>query len=124
MQSELGSNVATHLFGRRRRQRKDWGTAKVNANLTNLTILWSKVVAPLGYAMCLVNGKECNTALGEGSAKQRRAEALRSRGVALRTFLLVSPPFVRADEQDAWLLHSIDVALSWAPRSSRAPSPT
>jgi archaeosine synthase beta-subunit len=40
------------------------------------------------------------------------AEALRSRGVALRTFLLVSPPFVRADEQDAWLLHSIDVALS------------
>ena len=32
--------------------------------------------------------------------------------MALRTFLLVSPPFVRADEQDAWLLHSIDVALS------------
>jgi radical SAM enzyme (TIGR01210 family) len=40
------------------------------------------------------------------------AEALRSRGVALRTFLLISPPFVPADEQDVWLLHSIDVALS------------
>jgi archaeosine synthase beta-subunit len=40
------------------------------------------------------------------------AEALRSQGVALRTFLLVSPPFVRPDEQDAWLLHSVDVALS------------
>jgi radical SAM enzyme (TIGR01210 family) len=40
------------------------------------------------------------------------AEALKSRGVALRTFLLVSPPFVRPDEQDAWLLHSIDVAFS------------
>jgi radical SAM enzyme (TIGR01210 family) len=40
------------------------------------------------------------------------AGTLRSRGVALRTFLLVSPPFVRPDEQDAWLLHSIDVALS------------
>jgi radical SAM enzyme (TIGR01210 family) len=40
------------------------------------------------------------------------AEALRSRGVALRTFLLISPPFVPPDEQDAWLLHSIDAALS------------
>jgi radical SAM enzyme (TIGR01210 family) len=40
------------------------------------------------------------------------AEALRSRGVALRTFLLVSPPFVQPDEQDAWLLRSVDVALS------------
>jgi radical SAM enzyme (TIGR01210 family) len=40
------------------------------------------------------------------------AEALRRRGVALRTFLLISPPFVQPDEQDTWLLHSIDVALS------------
>jgi radical SAM enzyme (TIGR01210 family) len=40
------------------------------------------------------------------------AEALGSRGVALRVFLLVSPPFVPADEQDTWLLRSVDVALS------------
>jgi radical SAM enzyme (TIGR01210 family) len=40
------------------------------------------------------------------------AQALRSRGVAVRTFLLVSPPFVQPDEQDVWLLRSVDVALS------------
>jgi archaeosine synthase beta-subunit len=40
------------------------------------------------------------------------AEALGSRGVALRVFLLVSPPFVPPDEQDSWLLRSVDVALS------------
>lgn len=40
------------------------------------------------------------------------AEGLRTRGVALRVFLLISPPFVLSDEQDAWLLHSIDVAFS------------
>jgi radical SAM enzyme (TIGR01210 family) len=40
------------------------------------------------------------------------AEALKSRGVALRVFLLVSPPFVPPDEQDAWLLRSVDVAFS------------
>jgi radical SAM enzyme (TIGR01210 family) len=40
------------------------------------------------------------------------ADALKNRGVALRVFLLVSPPFVPPDEQDAWLLHSVDVAFS------------
>jgi radical SAM enzyme (TIGR01210 family) len=40
------------------------------------------------------------------------AEVLRSRGAALRVFLLVSPPFVPPDEQDAWLLRSVDAALS------------
>ena len=34
------------------------------------------------------------------------------RGVALRVFLLVSPPFVPPDEQDAWLLQSIERAFS------------
>jgi radical SAM enzyme (TIGR01210 family) len=38
------------------------------------------------------------------------AGRLRSLGVALRVFLLVSPPFVPAAEQDEWLLRSIDVA--------------
>ena len=37
--------------------------------------------------------------------------AWQSLGVALRVFLLVSPPFVPAAEQDEWLLRSIDVAL-------------
>jgi archaeosine synthase beta-subunit len=40
------------------------------------------------------------------------AERLKSRGVALRVFLLISPPFVSPDDQDAWLLRSIDVAFS------------
>jgi archaeosine synthase beta-subunit len=40
------------------------------------------------------------------------AGALKERGVALRVFLLISPPFVPPDEQDGWLLRSIDVAFS------------
>ena len=40
------------------------------------------------------------------------ADRLESLGVALRVFLLVSPPFVPAAEQDEWLLRSIDVALA------------
>ena len=39
------------------------------------------------------------------------AGALRSRGVAVRVFLLVSPPFIADAEQDAWLVRSIDVAF-------------
>ena len=40
------------------------------------------------------------------------AKALDDRGVALRVFLLISPPFIPSHEQDAWLLHSIDAAFS------------
>ncbi len=40
------------------------------------------------------------------------ADELRALGVALRVFLLVSPPFVPHAEQDDWLLRSIDVALA------------
>jgi hypothetical protein len=42
----------------------------------------------------------------------RAADRLRRDGVALRVFLLVSPPFILAGEQDAWLLRSLDVALA------------
>jgi hypothetical protein len=42
----------------------------------------------------------------------RAADTLRSRNVAVRAFLLVFPPFIPADGQDAWLLQSIDTALS------------
>jgi radical SAM enzyme (TIGR01210 family) len=42
----------------------------------------------------------------------RAARALDDRGVALRVFLLISPPFVPSHEQDAWLLHSVDAAFS------------
>jgi radical SAM enzyme (TIGR01210 family) len=42
----------------------------------------------------------------------RAAEMLAKRGVTLRTFLLVSPPFVPADQRDDWLLRSIDFAFS------------
>jgi radical SAM enzyme (TIGR01210 family) len=41
----------------------------------------------------------------------RAAEHLRQLGVALRVFLLVSPPFVPPDAQDEWLLRSLDVAI-------------
>jgi uncharacterized Fe-S cluster-containing MiaB family protein len=37
---------------------------------------------------------------------------LRRRDVALRVFLLISPPFIPADEQDAWLLRSVDFAFA------------
>jgi radical SAM enzyme (TIGR01210 family) len=40
------------------------------------------------------------------------AKALDDRGVALRVFLLITPPFVPSHEQDAWLLRSVDAAFS------------
>ena len=39
------------------------------------------------------------------------AAGLGDRGVAVRVFLLISPPFVPPDEQDAWLLRSIEAAF-------------
>jgi radical SAM enzyme (TIGR01210 family) len=41
----------------------------------------------------------------------RAAAELRRRDVALRVFLLISPPFIPSDEQDMWLLRSIDFAF-------------
>ena len=43
---------------------------------------------------------------------QEAAAALAARGVALRVFVLIAPPFIPAAEQDAWLLRSVDAALS------------
>jgi len=40
------------------------------------------------------------------------AAALRCRGIAVRVFLLVSPPFVADEDQDTWLTRSIDTAFS------------
>jgi radical SAM enzyme (TIGR01210 family) len=42
----------------------------------------------------------------------RAAAALADRGVALRVFLLISPPFVGESEQDTWLVRSVDAAFS------------
>jgi hypothetical protein len=42
----------------------------------------------------------------------RAAEALRDRGVAVRAFVLVSPPFVPRDEQDEWLARSVEFAFA------------
>ena len=39
------------------------------------------------------------------------ASRLRRCGVSVRVFLLIAPPFVPQDDQDAWLLRSIDVAV-------------
>jgi hypothetical protein len=40
------------------------------------------------------------------------AQALKQRGVALRVFLLISPPFIPAGDQDEWLRHSLDAAFA------------
>jgi hypothetical protein len=40
------------------------------------------------------------------------AAALRARGIAVRVFLLISPPFVADEDQDAWLIQSIDEAFA------------
>ena len=42
----------------------------------------------------------------------RAARALAERGIALRVFLLISPPFIADDEQDDWLVRSLDAAFS------------
>jgi archaeosine synthase beta-subunit len=42
----------------------------------------------------------------------RAALALAQRGVALRVFLLISPPFIAANDQDDWLIRSLDAAFS------------
>jgi radical SAM enzyme (TIGR01210 family) len=43
---------------------------------------------------------------------RRAAAALVGRGVAVRVFLLVAPPFVPAIEQDDWLQRSLDVSFA------------
>ena len=43
------------------------------------------------------------------------ARALGDRGVALRVFLLISPPFVPSEQQDAWLLRSLERSFAQAP---------
>jgi hypothetical protein len=42
----------------------------------------------------------------------RAAERLRALGAAIRVFLLISPPFVPAADQDGWLLRSVDLAFA------------
>ena len=42
----------------------------------------------------------------------RAADALKRRGVAMRVFLLIHPPFIPVERQDDWLVRSIDVAFS------------
>lgn len=40
------------------------------------------------------------------------ADVLRARGVALRVFLLIAPPFVPSEHQDDWLRQSLDAAFA------------
>jgi radical SAM enzyme (TIGR01210 family) len=44
---------------------------------------------------------------------RRAADWLHERRVALRVFLLISPPGVRDEEQDEWLSRSVDAALAF-----------
>jgi radical SAM enzyme (TIGR01210 family) len=43
---------------------------------------------------------------------RRAAAALVNRGIAVRVFLLISPPFVPGPEQDDWLRRSLDVSFA------------
>jgi radical SAM enzyme (TIGR01210 family) len=43
---------------------------------------------------------------------RRAAAALVARGIVVRVFLLVSPPFVAEQEQDDWLRRSLDVSFA------------
>ena len=45
------------------------------------------------------------------SSFRQAAAALEVRGVALRVFLLLNPPFVPASEQDDWLFRSLETAV-------------
>ena len=45
------------------------------------------------------------------AAFARASDALAAMGASLRVFLLVSPPFVPAAEQDEWLAQSVDAAF-------------
>jgi uncharacterized Fe-S cluster-containing MiaB family protein len=47
------------------------------------------------------------------SAFEHAARELLRHGATLRVFLLISPPFVAADEQDRWLLRSVDTAFDY-----------
>lgn len=42
----------------------------------------------------------------------RAAERLRTLGVTIRVFLLISPPFIPAADQDEWLLRSVETAFA------------
>jgi len=43
---------------------------------------------------------------------ERAAVLLRDRGVSVRVFLLIHPPFIAADAQDEWLLRSVSFAMT------------
>jgi archaeosine synthase beta-subunit len=39
------------------------------------------------------------------------ADGLKNRGISLRVFLLISPPFIASTQQDEWLIRSVDAAF-------------
>ena len=70
MQSELGSDVTTDPLGRRRSQCEDWDSAKVSANLTDLTVLWTEVVSPLADTVRLIHCQQRDTSALTRRCKQ------------------------------------------------------
>ena len=44
---------------------------------------------------------------------ERGSRRLQNRGIAVRVFLLIAPPFVPPHEQAAWLLRSVETAFRW-----------
>lgn len=81
---------------------------------------WLDALRPLGPSLEVAMGLE--TAHPEAlerlnkrmtvSQFRQAAIALRDRGVGVRAFLLVSPPFVPAGEQREWLARSVDEAFT------------
>jgi archaeosine synthase beta-subunit len=96
---------------------------RVDAFLASLARTWRRDFSPAGFspaALEVAMGLE--TAHPEAlDALNKRftvadfevaAASLRRRGIAVRVFLLVSPPFVADADQDAWLIRSVDAALA------------
>ena len=81
---------------------------------------WLEVLGPQGTALEVAMGLEtAHPAALERLNKRMTvsqfraaAAALRARGVGLRAFVLVSPPFVPASEQAVWLARSIEEAFA------------
>jgi archaeosine synthase beta-subunit len=91
-------------------RRLDWFLESLNRHRTGAATLQLEVAMGLETAQPDALERLNKGMTVEGFA--RAAEGLRERGVPLRVFLLISPPFVLADDQEDWLLQSIGVAFS------------
>ena len=74
----MGDDVAAHLFGGRGGKGDDGHFGKVAAQCFQVAVVRSKLVAPLRYAMGLVDGEEAKFDAAQEILKLRRRQPLRS----------------------------------------------